>query len=325
MLRTSRKKFIVSVIIALVAFAGTCPPAWAAPRNCKIVVVKSRDLAEYNTALEGFHDAMARANVKCNTTSYSLNGYAEGTDKLIKEIRAIKPDVILTVGSRATSVVSEAIKDMPIVFSMVLYPVASEFVPSLDKPGKNMTGAAMDVPIERQLRTLLDIVPRLKRVGVLYSPAETLPVIEEAKSVAESMGLELLAEQVSSEGDVPDALAKLDKQKMDALWSVADGRVFTRPSTRYIIKYVVRRGIPFMGPHNGFVKAGALVALTADYRDCGRQAGEVALRILDGGNPRSIPVTTPRSVKMKLNLQVAGHIRLKIPQSVIDKAADVIE
>ncbi len=325
MLKTRPGKLAAAAVISFIALAAVCRPAVAERESCKIAVVKSWDLTEYNTALEGFSEAMAGEKIKCNTVTYNLGGKVEGSEDIIKKIRAFQPDAILTVGSRATGLVSKNIKDIPIVFSMVLYPVASEFVSSMKRPGGNLTGAAMDVPIDRQLKTLAKIVPRLKRVGVLYSPEETLPVIEEARRVAASMNLELLAEEVDSESDVPDALGRLDKRKMDALWSVADGNVFTRPSTKFIIKYVVRRGIPFMGPHNGFVRAGALLALTADYRDCGRQAGEIVVRILDGTNPKAIPVATPRTIEMGLNLQVAGHIRLRIPQGMIDEASMVID
>jgi len=324
-MRSNPGKIIALVLIVVATLAVVCPSASADRRQCRIAIVKSWDLPEYNTALEGFHESLKQKGIECEAATYDLNGNVEDAGKTIAKARAFKPDVILTVGSRATSIVAEKVKDIPIVFSMVLYPVASEFVPSMQNPGGNLTGAAMDVPIERQLKTLSRVVPKLRRVGVLYSPEETLRVIEEATMVAKSMGLELMAEQVHSEKDVPDALGRLDKQKMDALWSVADGKVFTRPSTRYIIKYVVRRGIPFMGPHNGFVKAGALVALTADYRDCGRQAGEIVVRILGGAKPKNIPVATPRTVDMGLNLQVASHIRLKIPQDIIDEASNVVE
>ena len=325
MLKNRSGKLTAALVIAFVALAAVCRPAAAERQTYKIAVVKSWDLAEYNTALEGFDEVMAKEKVRRRVVTRNLGGKVEGAEDVIKEIRAFQPDVILTVGSRATGLISKHIKDIPIVFSMVLYPVASEFVPSMKRPGGNLTGAAMDVPIERQLKTLAEIAPGLRRVGVLYSPEETLPIIEEARRVASSINLELLAEEVSSESDVPDALGRLDKQKIDALWSVADGNVFTRPSTKFIIKYVVQRGIPFMGPHNGFVKAGALMALTADYRDCGRQAGEIVVRILNGADPKTIPVATPRTIKMGLNLQVAGHIRLKIPQGIIDKASVVIE
>ncbi len=318
-------RLVLIGILTVTVIIGLCLPVTAAERKCKIAIVKSWGLSEYNTALEGFHEVMAEHKFDCSITSHDLKGEIDNSLGITAEIQAFKPDLILAIGSRATNMVSKSFKDTPVVFAMVLYPVASGFVPSMDKPGRNLTGAAMDVPVERQLRALARIVPDMKRVGVLYSPEETQPVIEEARDVAKSLNLELLAEPVSSEGDVPDALSKLDKQKMDALWSVADGKVFTRPSTRYIIKYVVRRGIPFMGPHSGFAKAGALVALTADYRDNGRQAAEISIRILKGASPQTIPVATPQMVEMALNLQVANHIRLRIPRNIIEESSQVFE
>jgi putative ABC transport system substrate-binding protein len=322
---TGNRKLKTVAALALILCVFMCASAAAAERKCNIAIVKSWDLPDYNAALEGFFEVMDKAEIKCNTSEFNLKGKVEGMEELAAQIRASKPDAIVTVGSRATSVISQEFDDIPIVFVMVLYPVASEFVPSMERPGKNLTGAAMDVPIKRQLLMLSEIVPKLKRIGVLYSPEETKAVVDEARRVAESMNLELLAEEIHSESDVAKALRRLDKQEMDALWSVADGKVFSSQSVKYIIKYVVRRGIPFMGPHSGFVRAGALVALTADYRVCGRQAGEIVVRILDGTKPESIAVAAPRTVKMGLNLLVARHIDLQIPQEIIDKADEVIE
>ena len=313
------------IFIAVILCFAICAPAAVAERESNIVIVKSGNQAEYNMALEGFNEVIAAQKVACKTVIYDLGGKVDSPEEILQKIRAFEPEVILAIGTRATSLVAKNFNDTPIVFSVVLNPVASKFVPDMKKPGGNVTGASMDVPIERQFKTLSEIVPKLKRVGVLYSPQETQSVIEEAIQVAELMNLELLAEQVNSPSDVDDALKKLDKQKMDALWSVADGIVFTRPSWKYIVKYVIRKGIPFMGPSNRYVEAGALVALTGDYRDCGRQAGEIVLKILNGASPKNIPVATPRTVEMDLNLRTAGHIRLKIPQSMIDKASGVIE
>ena len=306
-------------------FIILCSPATAQQNNCKIAIVKSWDLPEYNLALEGFFEVMTESGIRCEKAFFGRKGETEKAEEIAKEIKDFDPDMILTIGSRATSMISTRFEDIPVVFAMVLYPVASSFVESMDKPGKNVTGAAMDVPVALQLQELSRIVPKMKRVGVLFSPKETLPVIEKAKIIAQSMNLELLAEEVNSESDVPEALNKLDNNKIDALWSVADGNVFTRPSTRYIIKYVVRRGLPFMGPHNGFVKAGALFALTADYKDNGRQAAELSVRVINGEKPMNIPVAVPRKIEMALNLQVANHIRLRIPQEIIDEASQTFD
>jgi putative ABC transport system substrate-binding protein len=300
-------------------------PATAAEREHNIAVVKSYDITPYNITLEGFNEVLASKKVRCNTVIYILGGKVDGTEETLRKIREFEPDVILAIGTRATSLLKKNFNDTPIVFSAVLYPVASKFVPNIKRPGGNVTGAAMDVPIERQFKMLSELVPELKRVGVLYNPRETEPVIEEARRVAELMNLELLAEQVSSVRDVDDALKKLDRQEMDALWSVADGIVVNEASMGYIGKYVVRRGIPFMVPSKKYITDGALVTLTADVRDCGRQAGEITVKILNGATPKNIPVTRARTVEMGLNLRTAGFIRLTIPQSMIDKAFVVIE
>lgn len=318
------------VCVALIACFAMCVPAAAAEPTCTIAVVKSWDVAEYNNALEGFNEVLENQKASCDIEIFSLGGKlggkADSTEETLRKIRELEPDVIHTIGTRATSLMMDNFKDTPTVFSVVLNPVASQFVSTMKKPGGNITGAAMDVPIELQFKTLSEIVPELRRIGVLYSPQETQAVIEEAKRVAKKLNLELLADQVNSVSDVDDALRRLDREQMDALWSVADGNVFaTRASRTYIIRYVVRRGIPFMGPSDRYVAAGALVALTGDVRDCGRQAGEIVLKILNGAKPKNIPVETPRIVKMDLNLRTAGHIRLKIPQDVIDRASAVIK
>jgi len=322
------KSFQKSIFLCVALFAILIVPlvsVFAEEHEHKLAIVKSWDLSEYNAALKGFFEVMDKHRVTCRTVTHNLKGAEDDAKKTVEEIRQFQPDLIVTVGSRATSVISESFDDVPIVFAMVLYPVASDFVPNMEKPGKNVTGAAMDVPIERQLRTLSSVVPHLKRVGVLYSPEETQPVINKARRVAESMDIRLIAEKVTSESDVPDALNRLRNQKIDALWSVADGKVFTRPSTRYIIEYVVHRAIPFMGPHNGFVRAGALLALTADYTDNGRQAAEISIRILENTDPKDIAVATPREVELALNLRIADHIGLRIPESVIAEASQVFE
>jgi putative ABC transport system substrate-binding protein len=288
-------------------------------------VLKSWDLPEYNVALNEFTDVLIRYGLDCRTLILTVMDKTEGVESLKKEIRIFKPDIILTVGSRATEIAAENFKNTPIIFSMVLYPVASNFVKSMDHPGGNVTGAAIDIPLRRQFQLLSRIVPGLERVGVLYSPEETQPVIDEARRVAQSMGLNLIVEKIESESNVPEALSNLERQNIQAIWSVADGKVFTAQSTRYIIEQAVRREIPFMGPYNGFVRAGALVALTANYRDNGRQAAEIAIRVLNGANPATIPVATPQKVEMALNLRVASHIKVRIPESIVEQADQVFE
>jgi putative ABC transport system substrate-binding protein len=86
----------------------------------------------------------------------------------------------------------------------------------------------------------------------------------------------------------------------------------------------LKTGVPFIGLSSAFVKAGALMALSCDYTDIGIQAAETAKRILDGENPKDIPIAVPRKVLLCINMRTAKHIGLNIPTSIIELADEVI-
>ncbi len=303
-------------------WTGWQEDAFPAPQ-ARIAIVFSYDARAYDEAEKGFLEVISKSKLDPMIKRYTLKGSAKGIDSLIAEISFARPNVIITVGSPATKVIASRVSDIPIVFSMVLYPVASGFVPNINSPGKNLTGAAMDVPIEAQFKVLSRVVPRLRRIGVLYNPEETGSIISEAEKVAESMKLELVAEQVCSEADVLAAMNNLNSKGAEVLWGVADGTVFTVSSFKFLIQKTVERGMPFMGPNNQFVKSGALIALGCNYRDNGRQAAELALRILEGESPSKIPIARPRETEMALNLRVAEYIGLDIPDRIINEAQKV--
>jgi putative ABC transport system substrate-binding protein len=80
-----------------------------------------------------------------------------------------------------------------------------------------------------------------------------------------------------------------------------------------------------MVPSKRYIKDGALVTLTADVRDNGRQAGEIVVEILNGADPKNISVATARTVEIGVNLRVAEIISLDVPQGMVDNASVVIE
>lgn len=312
----------VFVVWLALFWTGWEKDAFATPQT-RVAIVLSHDARAYDEAEKGFLEVIRKSKLDPMIKRYTLKGSVEHVDSIVEEISFARPTVIITVGSPATKIIASRVPDIPIVFSMVLYPVASGFVPDMNSPGENLTGAAMDVPIETQFEVLSSVVPRLRRVGVLYNPEETGPIIDEAERVARSMKLQLVAEQVRSEADVLVGMNNLDSKGADVLWGVADGTVFTVSSFRYLIQKTVERGMPFMGPNSRFVKSGALIALGCNYRDNGRQAAELALRVLHGESPSQIPIARPRETEMALNLRVAEYIGLKIPDRVVNEADEV--
>lgn len=238
----------------------------------------------------------------------------------MQALKAQRPALIVTVGSAATSLVQAHVQDIPVVFCMVLNPVASGFVQSRQASGNNLTVASLDIPARLQFETLKALLPHVKKVGVLYNPRETAAIVEPAMQAAAALGLGLIAMPVTAAEQIPTTMSELERQ-IDALWSVADSTVFESDrSVEFLLRRTLQSRIPFMGLSPAFVKAGALIALSADYRDVGRQCGEEAAQVLAGRAPASLPITTPRKVTPYVNLNVARAIGVEIPTSSMVEA-----
>jgi putative ABC transport system substrate-binding protein len=311
-----RKLFFCALILLLL-------PLVAFSAEKKIVLVKSSNSPSFQAAMEGVKKEIRKGNIQPVFIEYDLSLSLPDEQPIVQKIRELKPDLIVTIGSKSTAFISKEIRDIPIVFSAVLNPIASGFAQSMWSSGNNLTGASLDIPLKTQLEKFKLIVPRLQRVGVI-STRETEPIVAEVKRVCQEIGLELVPATISSEKEIPEVIENLG-QKVDGLWGVADTIIFTPQSTQYLLLYTLRNGIPFMGPFPSFVKAGALLTLAWDDKDIGRQAGELALRILAGENPNQIPITTPRLIYLILNLRTAEQINLKIPPNIVSVAKEVYQ
>ena len=290
------------------------------PAQAPVAVVKSLEATPYEEAFQGFKETLARAGLQPLLQEYSTSdGRGEGSN-IVAALRTRRPALIVTLGSAATGLIQQHVSDIPVVFCMVLNPVASGYVRSMQRPGGNMTGASLDVPTKLQFEMLKAVVPGVKTVGVLYNPYETGEVVEPAVQTAAELGLELIAVPVTSNDRLPAAVEKL-RTRVDALWSVADSTVFASDrSIEFLLRQTLQYKIPFMGLSPAFVKAGALLALSVDYHDVGRQCGEQAALVLGGRAPASLPVTTPRRVTLYLNMNVARAIGVDIPPSMSSDA-----
>jgi putative ABC transport system substrate-binding protein len=278
-----------------------------------IVILKSSDIAAYNQALRGFKAALPTGMV---LSEYDLQGDLEKGRKLARKIRASDPALVFAVGLKAAKAAHLEIVDIPVVYSMVLDPAKY----GLNAP--NMTGVLLEVPIERQLGTIRAVLPNLKYIGTLYDPSKTAPLIEEAKRALKSNGLELVPIQVTSERDVPSALRTL-LPAVGALWLVPDSTVLTDESLRFILNTALEERVPVIGFSREFARSGAFLCLSVNYDDIGRQAGQLARKILDGQVSLPLRPLHPDRIEMSLNLKTAKFLRIEIPRELESKADEI--
>lgn len=292
----------------LLAFVAPAPAGAA-----EVAILKSADLAAYNQAVAGFKAAMPAS---ITFTEYDMKGDIARGQNQARKIRDSDATLLLAVGAKAALVAKLEIMDIPVIFCMVLDPAKH------DLKAPNMTGIRLEVPVERQLRTMRSVLPPVRKIGVLYDPEKTGNLVEEARSLVKAMGFELVAREVHTEKDVPAVLRALITQ-IEALWLVPDSTVLTEDSLKYVMGASLDSNVPVIGFSSELVRSGALIGLSVNYEDVGRQAGLLAKKIV---SDQARPFTTtfpPERLRLALNLKTAKFLGITVPPDVVNSADEL--
>jgi putative tryptophan/tyrosine transport system substrate-binding protein len=275
--------------------------AWAGP---EIVAVQSMRIQPYEDAVQGFETASGAQMRRL------ILAESKGMD-FEKRIREIRPDLILAIGPDALSRCVK-IKDIPVIYLMVLNPL------SLLSGEKNISGISMDVPPEKQLRALLDALPQTKTIGLLYTREKTGRLADKAREAARETGIKLLAKEVRSTRDVPQAIQDM-KGKIDAFWMLPDLTVITPETIEFLLLFSLENGIPILAFSEKYVELGAFLSVGIDAFDIGVQAGEMAEKILAGGGIPAQPADARKAV-VSINLKAARQLRITVDEKIIRNA-----
>jgi len=298
----------VTMIVAALAVLWS-GPARAAER---IAVIVSSDDAPYKEAVGGFHEHLAKQGLQPTYEFLNLGSDPSRARATMQKVKQGGYTLIFTLGSLATDAAAREIGDLPIVAGLILRTDGLKKVP-------NLTGVALDLPVDVQLAWIQKILPQARTIGVVYNPEENKKKIESAAKAAQKMGLTLETQEVRSSQEVPDALARVAK-RAQILWGVADSTVTSPQMARAILLFSVQNSIPVAGPSVTWARAGALYSLDSDYRDIGAQCGEMAAKVLKGAAPQTIPPETPGTVKYSLNLNAARQMKLSLPDEILHGA-----
>ena len=255
------------------------------------------------------------------------DGDHERLPALVKELLALKVDVLVTAATPASRAARAATRTTPIVFVAVAEPVRAGLVQSLARPGGNVTGVSLLTPelSGRRLKLLSDIVPGLRRVVVLRNPANLSHdvFLEESRSAAGSLGLGLEALQARSAEEIDRAFDAAAASKADAL-IVFDDPVLWSHRQRMVI-LAARWRLPVMYGYREFADEGGLISYGPARPDLYRRTATYVDRILKGASPAELPVELPTKFELVVNLNAARALGLAVPQSILLSADEVIQ
>jgi putative ABC transport system substrate-binding protein len=244
-----------------------------------------------------------------------------------KELVDLQPDVILAQTTPVTAALQRETRTIPIVFVIVVDPVGSGFVASLQKPGGNLTGfinleASM---ASKWLELLKEIAPGVTRAAVLRDPAVASGIGQfgAVQIVAPALGVQLTPVDVRDAGEIERAVAAFATGSNGGL--IVTGSALRIVHRELIAKVAARHKLPAVFPGRFYVTSGGLISYGPDLVDQFRRAAGYVDRILKGEKPADLPVQAPTKYELVINLKTAKALGLEVPPTLLARADEVIE
>jgi putative ABC transport system substrate-binding protein len=245
---------------------------------------------------------------------------------LASELVTVKVDVIVTHSTPGARAAKQATSTIPIVVTAAADLVSSGLVPSIARPGGNLTGLTFFFAeiCAKRVELIKEAVPGVIRLGVLvnpYNPSGAI-ALTAMERVAGSLRMELLPMNVRAPEDFVGAFTMLVSRGAQALTFIEDGVL--NSNARYIAQLAMQNRLPMIG-ESSVPEAGALMAYAVDRYDLWFRAAFLVDKILKGAQPADLPIDQAAKFDLVINLKTARAFGLEMPTSILLRATQVIE
>jgi len=254
--------------------------------------------------------------------SRETEGKNDRLPSLISELLALRPDVIVAVGTPAVAAAQKATSTIPIIMAPAADPIGSGFVKSLARPGGNITGMSNMTGdfVGKGVELLHTILPAARRIGVLLSNNPSHPYqYDLAEAEIKKLGLTAIRVVALTPDDLEQAFETIKKENCDALFVPTD---MTRAA---IVTLAAQSRIPAVYQQALFVPLGGLASFHTKLEAIFAKVAHYCDRVFRGADPAELPVEQPVVFELALNLKTAASLGITFPDSVIARADKVIE
>jgi len=190
-----------------------------------------------------------------------------------------------------------------------------------------MTGVGSIAPVEDIFRMAKQLLPSLRRVGLVWDPSEANSVVTTklARAACASLGMTLVEANAENSTAVTEATASLLARNVQAIWISPD--LIASHGLDLIVSKAKAARIPVFTSLPRSTTTGALFELGADYPAIGHVAGELAADVLDGRDTAKVPVENIMPVTLQVNRLVLTNLREKwqLPDDLIQRANVVVD
>jgi putative tryptophan/tyrosine transport system substrate-binding protein len=259
----------------------------------------------------------------------AAEGKMDRLPALAAELAALPLDVMVTDGGPAVVAAKRATATIPIVIGAAAIDLVQQGVAaSLARPGGNVTGFLISTGAEldgKRLELLREALPSLTRVAVVWNPRNDANThkLASLEAPARALGVQLESVQARDVQDLAHALGGGTRRRVDAMLALADAYLWSQRER--IVALAARHRLPAMYPELDFSESGGLMAYGPSVADNFRRAAGYVDRILKGAKPADLPIEQPAKLDLMINLRTARALGLTIPQSLLVRAAHIVE
>jgi putative ABC transport system substrate-binding protein len=254
------------------------------------------------------------------------DGHVERLPQLAAELIAANPTILISAGPQPIAALKDATTTIPIVMAIVSDPVTYGFVRSLAHPNGNLTGLSiMNTELSgKRIELLREVAPGTSRVTVFTDPTMGPQGLPETSAAAGSLGIDLQVLPLTSD-KIEGGFAAAQLHGAQALL-VMPTPFYNLPAIRQQLgALALRDQLPSICEEVSYVRDGCLMSYGPDFAAMWRHSAVYVRKILDGAKPADLPVEQPTKFNLFINLKTAKELGLIVPQSVLQRADEVIE
>ena len=174
------------------------------------------------------------------------------------------------------------------------------------------------------LQLLTETIPRLARVAVLWNPDTPWhgKVIEDLKSAAPKLSIGLSLVSVQTPEQLGPAFSTIRRANAQALYLIEAPIFITHRAM--LLKLLSKARLPMIESERRFVDAGGLMSYGTNVGDSYLRSAAYVDKILKGAKPGDLPIEQPTKFGLVVNLKTAKALGLKIPESILLRADEVL-
>jgi putative ABC transport system substrate-binding protein len=313
----------------LLSLSFVLPPSQAQPvaniPRVGFLAPQGRSLPLFDAFRQGLADLGYVEGKNIVIVPRFAEGHYERFPEIFSELASLKINVLAVTGAVTARAAKKSPIDVPIVFSVVVDPVADNVIPNLERPAGNLTGVTSFDPQQatKQLELLKQVVSGLKRVAILGDQGVSEALINAAEDQARALGLQ--PQRLRLTGPNPDlegAFEAIRQQHANALLVLEEPILGVHAKT--IAELAAKDRLPALFPPSR-AAAGGLISYGTSQTEAIRHMAAYVDKVLKGAQPGALRVETVNRYELIVNLKTARDIGVTVPPEVLKRADQVIQ